>query len=60
MGQVGGQAQGFWLAPAVHSPQHHYVPCRLSSKPLIVLHLVLGMNFSRALCFTNSREHSHR
>ncbi|XP_007640575.2 ATP-dependent RNA helicase DDX51 isoform X1 [Cricetulus griseus] len=39
---------------------HHYVPCRLSSKPLIVLHLVLGMNFSRALCFTNSREHSHR
>lgn len=39
---------------------HHYVPCRLSSKPLIVLHLILGMNFSRALCFTNSREHSHR
>lgn len=39
---------------------HHYVPCRLSLKPLIVLHLVLGMNFSRALCFTNSREHSHR
>ncbi|CAH6778707.1 ATP-dependent RNA helicase DDX51 [Phodopus roborovskii] len=39
---------------------HHYVPCRLSSKPLIVLHLVLGMNFSRALCFTNSRENSHR
>lgn len=39
---------------------HHYVPCRLSSKPLIVFHLVLGMNFSRALCFTNSRENSHR
>lgn len=39
---------------------HHYVPCKLSSKPLIVLHLVLGMNFSRALCFTNSRENSHR
>ncbi|XP_076778482.1 ATP-dependent RNA helicase DDX51 isoform X2 [Arvicanthis niloticus] len=39
---------------------HCYVPCRLSSKPLIVLHLVLGMNFSRALCFTNSRENSHR
>ncbi|GAB1289989.1 ATP-dependent RNA helicase DDX51 [Apodemus speciosus] len=39
---------------------HHYVPCRLSLKPLIVFHLVLGMNFSRALCFTNSRENSHR
>ncbi|KAK7800157.1 hypothetical protein U0070_001370 [Myodes glareolus] len=39
---------------------HHYVPCKLSLKPLIVLHLVLGMNFSRALCFTNSRENSHR
>ncbi|KAH0509090.1 ATP-dependent RNA helicase DDX51 [Microtus ochrogaster] len=39
---------------------HHYVPCKLSSKPLIVLHLVLGMDFSRALCFTNSRENSHR
>ncbi|XP_036027904.1 ATP-dependent RNA helicase DDX51 isoform X2 [Onychomys torridus] len=39
---------------------HHYVPCRLSSKPLIVFHLVLGTNFSRALCFTNSRENSHR
>ncbi|XP_021018651.1 ATP-dependent RNA helicase DDX51 [Mus caroli] len=39
---------------------HHYVPCRLSSKPLIVLHLVLRMSCSRALCFTNSRENSHR
>ncbi|CAO2629025.1 ATP-dependent RNA helicase DDX51 [Lemmus lemmus] len=39
---------------------HHCVPCKLRSKPLIVLHLVLGMNFSRALCFTNSRENSHR
>uniref|UniRef100_A0A2K5M739 ATP-dependent RNA helicase n=1 Tax=Cercocebus atys TaxID=9531 RepID=A0A2K5M739_CERAT len=39
---------------------HHYVPCSLSSKPLVVLHLVLEMGFSRVLCFTNSRENSHR
>ncbi|KAM4857339.1 ATP-dependent RNA helicase DDX51 isoform X2 [Urocitellus parryii] len=38
---------------------HHYVPCSLSSKPLAVLHLVLRTSVSRALCFTNSREHSH-
>lgn len=42
------------------SPQHHYVPCRLSCKPLVVLHLVLAANSSRVLCFTNSRENSHR
>ncbi|XP_010599110.1 ATP-dependent RNA helicase DDX51 isoform X2 [Loxodonta africana] len=39
---------------------HHYVPCSLSTKPLAVLHLVLTMRFSRVLCFTNSRENSHR
>ncbi|XP_008567094.1 PREDICTED: ATP-dependent RNA helicase DDX51 [Galeopterus variegatus] len=39
---------------------HHYVPCSLSSKPLAILHLILEMNFSRVLCFTNSRENSHR
>ncbi|XP_045390030.1 ATP-dependent RNA helicase DDX51 [Lemur catta] len=39
---------------------HHYVPCSLSTKPLLVLHLVLRMGFSRVLCFTNSRENSHR
>ncbi|XP_063502919.1 ATP-dependent RNA helicase DDX51 isoform X2 [Pongo pygmaeus] len=39
---------------------HHYVPCSLNSKPLVVLHLVLEMGFSRVLCFTNSRENSHR
>ncbi|KAL0610357.1 ATP-dependent RNA helicase DDX51 [Plecturocebus cupreus] len=39
---------------------HHYVPCSLSSKPLVILHLVLEMGFSRVLCFTNSRENSHR
>ncbi|KAK1328221.1 hypothetical protein QTO34_011788 [Cnephaeus nilssonii] len=42
------------------SPQHHYVPCRLRSKPLVVLHLILHLGFSRILCFTNSRENSHR
>lgn len=41
-------------------PQHHYVPCRLRSKPLVVLHLILHLGCSRILCFTNSREHSHR
>lgn len=41
-------------------PQHHYVPCSLRSKPLVVLHLILHLNFSRVLCFTNSRENSHR
>ncbi|XP_010602826.1 ATP-dependent RNA helicase DDX51 [Fukomys damarensis] len=39
---------------------HHYVPCSLSSKPLAAMHLVLGTKLSRALCFTNSRENSHR
>ncbi|XP_004690702.2 PREDICTED: ATP-dependent RNA helicase DDX51, partial [Condylura cristata] len=39
---------------------HHYVPCRLRFKPLVILHLILEMNFSRVLCFTNSRENSHR
>ncbi|XP_069922366.1 ATP-dependent RNA helicase DDX51 isoform X2 [Oryctolagus cuniculus] len=39
---------------------HHYVPCRLRSKPLVVLHLILELKFSRVLCFTNSRENSHR
>ncbi|XP_008155514.2 ATP-dependent RNA helicase DDX51 [Eptesicus fuscus] len=39
---------------------HHYVPCRLRSKPLVVLHLILHLGFSRILCFTNSRENSHR
>ncbi|XP_023576430.1 ATP-dependent RNA helicase DDX51, partial [Octodon degus] len=39
---------------------HRYVPCSLSAKPLAVIHLVLGMHLSRALCFTNSRENAHR
>ncbi|XP_075389759.1 ATP-dependent RNA helicase DDX51 [Tenrec ecaudatus] len=40
--------------------EHHYVPCRLRAKPLAVLHLVQTTGLSRVLCFTNSREHSHR
>ncbi|NWV01148.1 DDX51 helicase, partial [Upupa epops] len=37
-----------------------YVPCDLNSKPLILLHFMLTMKFGRVLCFTNSREASHR
>ncbi|KAM8818182.1 ATP-dependent RNA helicase DDX51 isoform 2-T2 [Rhynchonycteris naso] len=39
---------------------HHYVPCSLRSKPLVILYLILHMSCSRVLCFTNSRENSHR
>ncbi|KAL1768838.1 ATP-dependent RNA helicase DDX51 [Sigmodon hispidus] len=56
--EVDEKLQGKYTFPV--GLTHHYIPCRLISKPLIVLHLVLGMNFSRALCFTNSRENSHR
>ncbi|NXN09654.1 DDX51 helicase, partial [Indicator maculatus] len=38
----------------------HYVPCDLNSKPLILLHFMLTRKFTRVLCFTNSREASHR
>ncbi|OWK60251.1 ATP-dependent RNA helicase DDX51 [Lonchura striata] len=37
-----------------------YVPCDLNSKPLLLLYFMLKMNFTRVLCFTNSREASHR
>ncbi|XP_068013242.1 ATP-dependent RNA helicase DDX51 isoform X2 [Melanerpes formicivorus] len=37
-----------------------YVPCELNSKPLILLHFMLTKQFTRVLCFTNSREASHR
>ncbi|NXY84707.1 DDX51 helicase, partial [Alcedo cyanopectus] len=37
-----------------------YVPCDLNSKPLLLLHFMLAMKFTRVLCFTNSREASHR
>ncbi|XP_060700070.1 ATP-dependent RNA helicase DDX51 [Hemiscyllium ocellatum] len=36
------------------------VPCNLRKKPLIILYFVLRMKFSRILCFTNSRDASHR
>ncbi|XP_075071815.1 ATP-dependent RNA helicase DDX51 [Mixophyes fleayi] len=39
---------------------HYYIPCTLSSKPLILLHFLLTLRFSRVLCFTNTRESSHR
>ncbi|XP_053326568.1 ATP-dependent RNA helicase DDX51 [Spea bombifrons] len=38
----------------------YYIPCNLNSKPLILLHFLLTLRFSRVLCFTNSREASHR
>uniref|UniRef100_A0A8C4MKM5 ATP-dependent RNA helicase n=1 Tax=Equus asinus asinus TaxID=83772 RepID=A0A8C4MKM5_EQUAS len=53
-----GLSAGKYTFPA--GLTHHYVPCSLRSKPLVVLHLVLEMNFSRVFCFTNSRENSHR
>ncbi|XP_048819875.1 ATP-dependent RNA helicase DDX51 [Lagopus muta] len=37
-----------------------YVPCDLNSKPLLLLHFMLTKKFTRVLCFTNSREASHR
>eukprot|EP00079_Xenopus_tropicalis_P014279 XP_004910641.1 PREDICTED: ATP-dependent RNA helicase DDX51 isoform X2 [Xenopus tropicalis] len=39
---------------------HYYIPCNLNSKPLILLHFLLSLRFSRVLCFTNSRDASHR
>uniref|UniRef100_A0A8C0VRF7 ATP-dependent RNA helicase n=1 Tax=Cyanistes caeruleus TaxID=156563 RepID=A0A8C0VRF7_CYACU len=38
----------------------YYVPCDLNSKPLLLLYFMLKMEFTRVLCFTNSREASHR
>ncbi|XP_026126338.1 ATP-dependent RNA helicase DDX51 isoform X1 [Carassius auratus] len=38
----------------------YYVPCTLSKKPLLILHFLLRLKFSPALCFTNSREAAHR
>uniref|UniRef100_A0A8C4PR38 ATP-dependent RNA helicase n=1 Tax=Equus asinus asinus TaxID=83772 RepID=A0A8C4PR38_EQUAS len=56
--EADGESAGKYTFPA--GLTHHYVPCSLRSKPLVVLHLVLEMNFSRVFCFTNSRENSHR
>ncbi|KAL1269277.1 hypothetical protein QQF64_031566 [Cirrhinus molitorella] len=38
----------------------YYIPCTLSKKPLIILHFLLRLKFSPALCFTNSRQAAHR
>ncbi|XP_069038465.1 ATP-dependent RNA helicase DDX51 isoform X1 [Lepisosteus oculatus] len=38
----------------------YFVPCTLNSKPLIILDFILRLKFSPVLCFTNSREASHR
>uniref|UniRef100_A0A8C0P4B4 ATP-dependent RNA helicase n=1 Tax=Canis lupus familiaris TaxID=9615 RepID=A0A8C0P4B4_CANLF len=53
-----GESGGKYTFPTGLS--HHYVPCSLRTKPLAILHLILERNFSRVLCFTNSRENSHR
>ncbi|TKC39346.1 ATP-dependent RNA helicase DDX51 isoform X2 [Monodon monoceros] len=55
---VAGDLGGKYTFPA--GLTHRYVPCSLRLKPLVVLHLILEMNLSRVLCFTNSRENSHR
>ncbi|VFV36455.1 dead (asp-glu-ala-asp) box [Lynx pardinus] len=55
---VDGDSGGKYTFPAGLS--HCYVPCSLRTKPLVILHLILERNFSRVLCFTNSRENSHR
>uniref|UniRef100_A0A8C4T408 ATP-dependent RNA helicase n=1 Tax=Erpetoichthys calabaricus TaxID=27687 RepID=A0A8C4T408_ERPCA len=38
----------------------YYVPCTLNNKPLIILDFMLRLKFNPVLCFTNSREASHR
>ncbi|XP_013359051.1 PREDICTED: ATP-dependent RNA helicase DDX51 [Chinchilla lanigera] len=56
--EVDGDPEGKYAFPT--GLTHHYVPCNLNAKPLAIIHLVLGTNVSRALCFTNSRENAHR
>ncbi|XP_055971517.1 ATP-dependent RNA helicase DDX51 [Sorex fumeus] len=55
---VDGDCGGKYAFPA--GLTHHYVPCRLRTKPLTLLAMLQGQNLSRVLCFTNSRENSHR
>uniref|UniRef100_A0A8C5LJH6 ATP-dependent RNA helicase n=1 Tax=Leptobrachium leishanense TaxID=445787 RepID=A0A8C5LJH6_9ANUR len=38
----------------------YYIPCNMNSKPLILLHFLLSLRFTRVLCFTNSKDASHR
>ncbi|XP_026538662.1 ATP-dependent RNA helicase DDX51 [Notechis scutatus] len=39
---------------------HYYVPCNLNWKPLFLLHFLVRLKFTQVLCFTNSKETSHR
>ncbi|XP_069071271.1 ATP-dependent RNA helicase DDX51 isoform X2 [Pleurodeles waltl] len=38
----------------------YYLPCNLNLKPLILLHLLVTLKYSRVLCFTNTKQASHR
>ncbi|XP_058014591.1 ATP-dependent RNA helicase DDX51 isoform X2 [Ahaetulla prasina] len=38
----------------------YYVPCSMNWKPLFLLHFLVRLKFSQVLCFTNSKETSHR
>ncbi|KAG8146484.1 hypothetical protein E2320_012811 [Naja naja] len=40
--------------------RQYYVPCSLNWKPLFLLHFLVRLKFSQVLCFTNSKETSHR
>nr|XP_014344699.1 PREDICTED: ATP-dependent RNA helicase DDX51 [Latimeria chalumnae] len=53
-----GQAESKYTLP--EGLTEYYVPCVLGKKPLILLHFILRMKFTRVLCFTNTRETSHR
>ncbi|XP_060048689.1 ATP-dependent RNA helicase DDX51 isoform X2 [Erinaceus europaeus] len=53
-----GAGAGKFAFPA--GLMHHYVPCRLRDKPLVLLHLLNQAPDARVLCFTNSRENAHR
>lgn len=59
--------QTHWYSSPLHTfniweclMQEYYVSCNQSNKPLIILHFLLRLKFSPALCFTNSREGAHR
>uniref|UniRef100_A0A4W3GRD1 ATP-dependent RNA helicase n=1 Tax=Callorhinchus milii TaxID=7868 RepID=A0A4W3GRD1_CALMI len=61
-GQCRPQSQEVFINKniSVYPLQEFYVPCQLNKKPLIILYFMLRMRFRRVLCFTNSREASHR
>uniref|UniRef100_H3ASF2 ATP-dependent RNA helicase n=1 Tax=Latimeria chalumnae TaxID=7897 RepID=H3ASF2_LATCH len=56
--QCSGRAESKYTLP--EGLTEYYVPCVLGKKPLILLHFILRMKFTRVLCFTNTRETSHR